>query len=147
VQWIVDAVLIERASEGRIRWDELARRAKEWNQALTLAAALTFLRSTFEVQVPDPVLQELHNAPATPLQRLAHRIKIGPRRTGRLSRAVRLLAWRWDAARRVAAAPYSAQGGPGGLFSFLREYWGLPSRRATLGRILRKLAPFGRARA
>jgi hypothetical protein len=137
VRWITDAMLVIGTTGEEIDWPGLVERARLRRITLDLAAALDFLKTEFAVAVPASVVAELRRSPVRAGERVAHAIKVAPRRRGAHWRLARVTARRSDLARRLAAAPPTPSGHPVGALSYLQEEWNMPSRRAVVIRAIR----------
>jgi len=109
VRWVADAVWLLRQDE--IDADRLVCRARAWNVALRLAAALDYVEHRFGAKPPPGVVEALAAAPVPRLERvearLVHARSRGPRTAHvRLARATVRFALRtrgWPLGRRLPA--------------------------------------------
>ncbi|MBA2568155.1 MAG: nucleotidyltransferase family protein [Actinobacteria bacterium] len=72
VQWVADAVVIIRS--GRLDWERLERTARVRRATLRMREALGYVGDLLQAPVPEEVLRALVAVPATPRDRVAHKI-------------------------------------------------------------------------
>jgi hypothetical protein len=129
--WIPAAVGVLRAHGGELDWDQLAADAERWHMSARLADALGTLRSEFEQDVPQSVVDRLRRSRRPLHERAAH---IAGRRMPRGAHHV--LQWHRHRSLR-AVRPEAAVGFP----RYWRASLGADSWSAVAGRYARRLKP------
>lgn len=129
IRWIADAMRVLRVE---VDWDRLRGVAAQAGLGAPLADTLGYLRSEFEAPVPRAVLATLRAARPSAAERRAHRMvsRPLPKRT-----AVEMLSFLWVRYRALARLRSERPGAAGFLF-YVQGYWGRPSPRRVLGRLL-----------
>ncbi|MFL5887273.1 MAG: nucleotidyltransferase family protein [Thermoleophilaceae bacterium] len=130
VTWIEDAVMIVRTAPGGIDWERVAEDAERWGLTGRVEPALRRLRDLFDIDVPPAVIARMAHARRTPSERLAERALA--------ARGVRarphVMFWaRYRRLKRIGS-PIADDG----LTAYLRDSFGVPTRRAVLPHITRK---------
>jgi hypothetical protein len=116
IRWVADAATLIRAHPDMV-WGTVVEGARELRATLAMGDALAYLQRTFDVAVPDRVLDELAAVPAGRLERWDHRAQAAPPTAFHqveryVTRYLRMSRGR-PAWRRAADFP-----------AFLREMWG-----------------------
>jgi hypothetical protein len=117
-----------------IDWNRLVERARARLLTVALAEALHHLRTGYDAQIPDEVIERLRACPSPLFERAAHRALMRRPNTIRLSVAT------WDRYRRFSLLA-SAQERPSDFPDFLRRGWELEDRglvRHVLGKVVRR---------
>jgi hypothetical protein len=68
-RWAADVVVMLRGTSGTLDWDRFVDRVLRGHLTLVVAAALTYVASTFDAPVPDAVLNRLRVTPSTSRER------------------------------------------------------------------------------
>lgn len=134
-RWVADAAMVIHAAGPELDWDRLLARASALPATvLPLRNALAYLRDTFDVDVPEPVIARLARIPVSRHDRRSFRIISGdlelPAVFGATGRT--LAKWRhrsagWDRWRRARELP-----------GFLGYQWGVQHTWQLPGEVVRK---------
>ncbi len=69
IRWVVDSVMLVEKSKSGIDWDHLVDLTEKLKVSLPVSQGLDYLKEKFQIPIPDDVLQELSELPASHLQR------------------------------------------------------------------------------
>jgi hypothetical protein len=127
VHWLADAVVVERSAGIGLDWDRVVAEASRRRVTVALAAALECLVGSIDFPLPEWVLERLENAPKGRLERWAHRAALRPPGGGNWLPVV------LDQYVRRSRVDRSLR-----LTGFLREFYGVRTRRQLAGRLVRK---------
>jgi hypothetical protein len=138
LRWIADAAVVLSVAGDEVDWDLLERRARERHVELAMADTLSVVRDVLELPVPAGTLDRLRSAPASPVERFLHALKLAPPRRGMLYLSA------WERSRRLARVTPGPFGYPAGTVAYIAEMFGLPNRRALVPAMLRKAVQIAR---
>jgi hypothetical protein len=132
LRWVTDAVTVIRSSPS-IDWERLVSQARRREVTITLADALGYLRSAFDVEIPPAVPAELRAAPTGLSTRAARRALTRP------PTMAGVLSSHWDRYRRIKRLDPGSPA-PSSFAAHLRTSWGFDSYGGLLkhgaGRVL-----------
>src|SRR5947209_2638822 len=136
IRWIADAVLIARQQGDGFDWSRLIEQASARRLTVTIAVALSYLRDSFAIPVPEAVMQSLRERPTSRSERWAHRARVTPGLPGRKLPIV------WERYSKLAAIN-STERGFAALVRFLQQLWGLERRRELPIELVRRTLRHG----
>ena len=125
MRWIIDAMLILRASADDLDWEYLLAAAHDHGASRNLARALSVLVEDFDAAIPADVFTRLALTPASTIERLESRVSSSSRRPPGASHVVELD--RYLGLRRRAGERPSL----GGYLDHLADAMNLDDRRAV----------------
>jgi hypothetical protein len=139
IRWIVDAAVLIEAAGDAIDWDELVRFARSQRLCHRLFLGLHYLKTTYGVAVPDPVLAQLKAAGVSLVERIENIVYLGDSQQMYRPRLYPLVDY-WRFLRSEKPLAFAK-----GFLAYLQRRWRLksplqvPAEMAAM--LLRRLAP------
>ena len=128
--------MIARQQGDGFDWSRLIEQASARRLTVTIAVALSYLRDSFAIPVPEAVMQSLRERPTSRSERWAHRARVTPGLPGRKLPIV------WERYSKLAAIN-STERGFAALVRFLQQLWGLERRRELPIELVRRTLRHG----
>jgi hypothetical protein len=134
IRWAADAFkVIEAAAE--VDWERLLAMARRGRFTLPLADALACLAGDLKAAVPEGVLRQLSQAPASARERRAHEALAQPPSS---RRSLAMLSWFWER-HRAQAHLDGEKPRPAGFIRYMQGFWGLERPSQVPAHAVRRL--------